>query len=521
MLTGWGGIYRGDLLRIQLMARIIELRFGPALVPAHRRDLRRIATMDEGVRGPLWLGARALRGLGRVTETVGGERILLRGVLWKHAMRFRGSVRPLALRQAARHLLHTVSGRTDTAALHRVRVIEEKTAPLRLTIAPQAPPRVNLLLPTLDLTYFFGGYIAKLNLALRLVRAGLRVRLVTVDDCPPLTDGLRRQLSAYEGLRGFFEAVEVAHAYDRARPCEVSPDDAFVASTWWTAHVAHQAAPQLGRRGFVYLIQEYEPFTFPMGTFAALARQSYDFAHYAVFSSESLREYFRREGIGVFAAGPEAGDRGSIAFQNAITAVGPVQRTDIADRTPRRLLFYARPEAHAARNLFELGILALRLAVARGSFPGPWEFAGIGSGEGGREIALGRGHGLWLGPRQSQGAYGEILRRHDVGLALMYTPHPSLVPIEMASAGMLVVTTSFANKTAAVLQAISPNFVVAEPTIEGVARGLAEAAAAVTDCGRRVAGADVRWSRSWDQTFDTSVVARIQEFLRAGARDRS
>ena len=30
----------------------------------------------------------------------------------------------------------------------------------------------------------------------------------------------------------------------------------------------------------------------------------------------------------------------------------------------------------------------------------------------------------------------------------MYTPHPSLVPIEMASAGMATVTNSFENKTA-------------------------------------------------------------------------
>ena len=54
---------------------------------------------------------------------------------------------------------------------------------------------------------------------------------------------------------------------------------------------------------------------------------------------------------------------------------------------------------------------------------------------------------LELLPRADQRAYAELLRDHDVGLALMYTPHPSLVPIEMASAGMLVVTNSFENKT--------------------------------------------------------------------------
>ena len=36
--------------------------------------------------------------------------------------------------------------------------------------------RVNLLIPSIDLQHFFGGYIAKLNLARRLAARGLRVR---------------------------------------------------------------------------------------------------------------------------------------------------------------------------------------------------------------------------------------------------------------------------------------------------------------------------------------------------------
>ena len=46
----------------------------------------------------------------------------------------------------------------------------------------------------------------------------------------------------------------------------------------------------------------------------------------------------------------------------------------------------------------------------------------------------------------------------------MYTPHPSLVPMEMARPGMLTVTNTFENKTAEKLAAISPNLIAAEPT---------------------------------------------------------
>jgi hypothetical protein len=299
---------------------------------------------------------------------------------------------------------------------------------------------------------------------------------------------------------------------------EVSPRDVFIATTWWTAHIAHQAVEALGGQRFLYLIQEYEPFTFPMGSLAALARQSYDFPHFAIFSTELLRDYFRRSGIGVFGAGPEAGEQDSVSFDNAITPVGPVTEGEIAGRRPRRLLFYARPEAHAARNMFEVGILALSRAIADGAFQDGWEFHGLGAVSEAGWLPLGGGARMVLRPRQSQREYQEFLRGHDVGLSLMYTPHPSLVPIEMASAGMLVVTNSFENKSDAALRAVSSNLIVTAPTVERVAAGLRRAEAEADDYARRASGSKVAWCTSWDCSFDARIMSRIHEFLAAGER---
>jgi hypothetical protein len=120
---------------------------------------------------------------------------------------------------------------------------------------------------------------------------------------------------------------------------------------------------------------------------------------------------------------------------------------------------------------------------------------------------------LELLPRHEQAGYARLLREHDVGLALMYTPHPSLVPIEMASAGMLTVTNSFENKTAEAMSAISTNLITAEPTLDALADGLRAAVAGVEDFERRAAGSDVRWSRDWDRSFDDELMARVESFL--------
>ena len=513
-LSGWRSVYYGDVQKVKLNARVLQARCAALLTPEKARQLRRLAGLDEAWSTTAWLALRELKGMGRVTETLKGEATLLRGLLWGLYARVRSRVAPGS---STARVASGARENGDATGVERVRQIERKIAPLRLRISHAAPPRINLLIPTIDFTYFFGGYIAKFNLARRLADEGRRVRIVAVDYCPDRMSTWKQQVRAFEGLAGVFDRVEVARAADREQALEVSPDDAFIATTWWTAHIAHRATESLGKRRFLYLIQEYEPFTFPMGTFAALARESYDFAHFAIFSTELLREYFRENGIGVFDPGP-GGERDSVSFANAITPVGPVTVDDIAGRRPRRLLFYARPEAHAARNMFELGVLALSRAIADGSFREGWEFHGLGAVSEAGRLPLGGGAWMRVQPRQSQEEYREFLRGHDVGLSLMYTPHPSLVPIEMASAGMLVVTNSFANKTAERLAVISTNMIVAKPTVDGIAAGLRQAAAEVGDYERRVSGSRVDWSTSWDRSFDAGIMSRIAEFLAADDR---
>jgi hypothetical protein len=163
--------------------------------------------------------------------------------------------------------------------------------------------------------------------------------------------------------------------------------------------------------------------------------------------------------------------------------------------------------------MFELGMIALSRAIEAGVFDDEWEFVGIGSVSGRSRVALTDGNELDVLPRQSQSRYGEILARHDVGLSLMLTPHPSLVPIEMASAGLLTVTNTFATKTADRLAAISPNLIAADPSIEGVSAGLAAAVGRVDDHAARVSGASVAWSSDWEESLSESMMGSIVRML--------
>jgi hypothetical protein len=470
--------------------------------------------MDEALFAAIWLMLRGIRELWR-GETLAAETRLLRGILWRYCATLRSRLGPGPVKRVVQA---GIPARADRSIrpnmLNSVDVIRQKIAPLRLVVVPDAIRRVNLLIPTIDFDYVFGGYIAKFCLAQKLAHRGFRVRIVIVDYCDYKPAVWRQQLRSFEGIAGVLDSCDLAYAFDRDTPVTVSPNDVFIATTWWTAHIAWQATKGLGHRGFLYLIQEYEPFTFPMGTFASLARQTYDWPHRALFSTGFLQQYFREERLGVFAGGAGEGEQRCAVFDNAITDVGSITAAAIRGRPDRKLLFYARPEEHAARNMFELGILALCAAIEADAFDERWEFTGIGSIGPASRLALTKGRHMELLPRQSQAEYKNVLVAHDLGLSLMYTPHPSLVPIEMASAGMVTVTNTFGNKTSEALRRISSNLIAVPPTVEELAAALRTAVSKVEDLNARVAGANVNWCKHWDHAFDEAFLSRVNEFIK-------
>jgi glycosyltransferase involved in cell wall biosynthesis len=509
----WRLHYFVDIWRLRQFCTVLLMRSGGSMPADKRRILERFLYADRSIGSLLALGARGARELLGTPETLGAEWGLFHALAWRRLLGV--TARPVPQPHLRLDALPPPSliQEPGWAELDEdVAVIARKIAPLRWSVAEQAPRRVNLLIPSIDLRHFFGGYIAKFNLARRLAARGARVRIVTVDPVGALPPGWQRELERFAGLDGLLDTVELEFGRESAG-IECSRRDAFIATTWWTAHIARAAVEQTESKRFVYLIQEFEPFTFPMGTYAALALESYQLRHFAVFSSELLREYFRAHGLGVYRRGETKGDRRSVSFQNAITRVSPAGAQALATRRPRRLLFYARPEPHAERNMFGLGVLGLARALRDGAFEGDWEFSGIGAVGGRSRVALGP-TSMRLEPRSDQAGYAQLLRDHDVGLALMYTPHPSLVPLEMASAGMVTVTNRFENKGAAALRSISTNLVTADPTIEGVARALAEASGRVDDVAARVAGADLAWSRDWEESFPDELVDRILAALK-------
>jgi len=494
-----------SVVRISLLAETLKQRY-----PNAPRDkwkiLNRIARMERSLLAPIH---EAFRIRLKRLPTLGLEMVSARAIL---SMRLVTNY----CRRYRKHIVAELGGAGNTHTkldvTPTIDFIPQKIAPLNLRIAPNAKRRINILVSEVKLQFLFAGYLCVFNLALQLKRAGYDVRIVLVDRCDFNPLQWNRELAAYEGLADLFDRVEAVYLFDRSLPLTVNPRDAFIATSWWTAHIAHHAAQQLRQRGFVYLVQEYEPLFYPAGSFLALAEQAYTFPHRAIFSTELLRDYFQVNNIGAFS---QNGFRQPpIVIQNAANRFA-LNEQSMRQRKKRKFLFYARPDQTTmARNAFELGVLALRETIKEGHFKSnAWEFHGLGTVGDYQDIPLGKTASLAMMPKLSLNEFVQILPTYDAGMSLMLSPHPSLMPIDMAAAGLMTVTNTYATKTSERLAEISPNLIAAPPTLEGLKRGIVQALGKVDDFERRIAGANLNWSRSWSETFNPEIMTALKGYL--------
>jgi glycosyltransferase involved in cell wall biosynthesis len=388
----------------------------------------------------------------------------------------------------------------------------------RNVTAIDAPPRLDVLLPSLQFRHLSGGPNTALNLTYRLAAAGLPVRFFSTDLPHDDEQALRRHCGELAGVAERLENVSFADLHDRTSPTAIGRRDVLFSTAWWTAHYARQMLARTQRHDFIYLIQDYEAGFHPWSCEHALALETYGMPMRAVICGRLLAEYVQEQAVGRF-ADPGFVDS-CLVFEPAID-----RRRFYADERRlggrveeqaapggRRLLFYARPDA--PRNLFEIGLLALRRAVERGAFPADgWELWFIGGDVPPRN--LGRGVVIRQHPWLDYDGYAALLRSCDVGLSLTLSPHTSYPPLEMAACGTSVVTNTFANKTAERLRAYSGNILPAAPVVDAISDGLLAAYERTDDADARRDGSAVAAPTSWDEAF-ADVVPRLVEEWRTG-----
>jgi O-antigen biosynthesis protein len=356
--------------------------------------------------------------------------------------------------------------------------------------------RLVVLLPHLEVGKMSGGPNTVLQLAARLIPAGVRVRCVAVaggvDDRRALVEHLR----AISGVDVGDEDLDVVAASGRTTTLSVGWDDVPLATYWTTAHLANAILEHVHAPAFLSFVQDYEAAFYPWSSKAALVEATYRMPVRAIVNSPFLAAW-----LDLIDSGLPADPLLRTTFLPAVDRAVFRPRPRPAG-TARRLIVYARPRN--PRNLFELALAALRRAVAAGVFAEePWEFLAIGQEL--PDLPLTDRVQLVAQPWLGYAAYGELLASADILLSLMHSPHPSYPPLEMAATGGEVVTTTFGPKTASALRELSPRIHGVTPDIDALVAGLASAVEVART--RRVPGQgpgaadELRLPASWDEAL--------------------
>jgi hypothetical protein len=321
---------------------------------------------------------------------------------------------------------------------------------------------------------------------------------------------LWNHFSKVSGIDRRLPNVEMVSAHDRYVATEIGDADVFFGTAWWTVQMIKHVLPRMRTKRFIYMIQDFEPGLYAWSTRYALALETYSLDFFGIINSRTLSDHLFSQKIGRFADAAFA--------QKCLTFDPALDRRFFYPELPanagkKRLLFYARPAA--PRNLYELGIMALRQAVERGAFGADeWELLFIG--ENIPPIQLGNNVVIRSEPWSNYENYARLLRSSTVGLSLMLSPHPSYPPLEMGVCGMLPVTTTFSGKSAEVLQEYCRNIIAVPPRVEAIVEGLMEAFMRSRDIESRRANAASTLPSTWDEAFEPMIPAIVEFWRQCG-----
>lgn len=343
-----------------------------------------------------------------------------------------------------------------SATREKIRTVIENAVPPPSNIGEVQPAyarkednshcRLNLLVPTVDKKYVFGGIATAIKVFERLCdETGWNGRVITVDGSYSEESSVIS--SRYKNIHCSAESEEpfqvVAFNDRSAATLPVRKYDIFVATAWWTAYIIQDVIKwqkevwNLNTENpLIYLIQDYEPNFYPWSSRYLMAESTYrmNIPVYALFNSKFLKEYFdlhQYSFIKSWYFDPELNDKLKEYLPKDLTAV-----------KKKQILVYGRPGV--PRNAFELLCMSLREFIALS--PENKEWVILSAGEEHCDIDLGSGATLRSIGKLSLEKYANLLLETYAGISLMVSPHPSYPPLEMATFGVKTITNCYANK---------------------------------------------------------------------------
>jgi hypothetical protein len=372
-----------------------------------------------------------------------------------------------------------------TADVLRVRFRNSQELPV--FFVPGLPKRVTMVTDSINSGSLYGGVsTAIIFSALLSKRFGAGLRILT-RQAPPDAENVSKVFQVHQ--IDWKDNVQFAWITD-GEQIDVSDTDLFVTTSWWSTWSAKSSVPA---ERIIYLLQEDERMFYGMGDDRLRCQEILsDRDIRFVVNSRLLFEHLSDEG---FSNIEEHGVWFEPAFPDTTYYL-----VDGQPNTPRKMnfLFYARPNNE--RNLYFRGLEVISGAIEKGVLdPGQWDIHFVGKDL--TEFLFPGGVKPILSENLPWPDYAALIRRTDLGLSLMYTPHPSYPPLDLAACGAVAITNRYGHKTS--LASYSNNILCVEDDVDSLVNGIAAGVVLAKDREQR--GTNYQRSglnRDWVKAFE-------------------
>jgi O-antigen biosynthesis protein len=368
--------------------------------------------------------------------------------------------------------------------------------PLRVFPDSSARRRITLFTDSINAGYLFGGVGTSLLLAASLAKDwDCDVRILTQFDKAQKSN--LREVLEHNGI-AFDREVEFHHVEaDNPRSMlAVGDREIFLTTSWWTTESVRSVLPS---SRILYLIQEDERAFYSFSEDRMYcSRVMHDPQIHFVVNTKLLFDFFTGEG---FSSIRDHGVWFEPSFPRSL-----FYREETPRAGKKNFFFYARP--HNPRNLFYLGVEVLERAITSGVLdPKEWNLLLVGSDVPHLEFSLSMPTQIFQNMKWSE--YAALARQVDLGLSLMYSPHPSYPPLDLAASGAVAVTNRYRQKRN--LDMYSHNILCADLDAESLLEAISRGIALVNNPSLRQAQyATQKLNRNWDDSF-RNVLARFHK----------
>ena len=351
-------------------------------------------------------------------------------------------------------------------------------------------PSVNILIPAINKNTLTAGSLGILYLGKFLWKKGCHVRFLLTEMKSFEIDALRKT----SGLDEIADNVEFEFIADKTNVLLLNENDIFIATLWNTAYLARYFQSFCKNKKFIYMIQDYETIFYPNSSISALIDATYNFDYNALFSTNILRDFFYKENIG------NIKNKITESFETSASTNLPTYEKFKKNRSVKRnFVFYGRPNRD--RNMYDFGLYLIQQAIEQGFLKEyMWNFYSVGSKE--KVIRLSNRVKMQALPYMGVDDYKKWMVSADLCLSLMLSPHPSMVPIDFALSGSMVVTNIYKNKDEKTLQNICENILAGKPEIDALLQKIKQAVSLVDKHEMRYANAQKsNYCTSYDKMF--------------------